>query len=887
MRLKKFLIYFFLILGLLVGSVFAIGKFYSQQVKDVVVAKLNEHLTAKVKVGEVDLTLFDNFPQAAIRFDKVCIADKLSPNGRDTMLFAEKMYLSFNFWDIWNKNYKITELSVHGGMFHLAFNEKGESNFDIWKSDTTVKGPSNFQIALNHVGFEDIFLRYNEPTNQQDLRCFIKSATFSGNLSDESYDLETAISARMYAYRISGVTYIEEKNVGIETALQINNRKQQIGFRGVQLGINQLQLKLDGTVNYGDQAGIDLKILGERIKIIDLMASLPKFSTQELERYRADGTLDIKSRLKGKLGNGYLPGYTATFSIGHGEIEEKKSTVTLKNIDLSGYYFSDFSGTKDSLSLKRFSGSFHSGSFSLEGSVVNFSEPLVHGKILGKVDLQQLTSFLGANPNDTIRGVLDLNATIHGVLAKNDTSTHQVWNKLNTEGEMTLNQGHFKLRGAKNPLEQVKGKLKLTQNVAVVDQLSFVCGSSDFSLTGVIHNLVPYLFKTDETVSIAADLNSKNIDLADFIAAKEKAGDDFRLAFPKDISGYLTTKISNLKYHRFSAQALSGKLVLNHDGLSAENLNLKAFNGQLSGAISLKREGKDYVLQNQTRLSRVELDKLFYQLENLGQTMITDKNIKGKADAQVELFAKLNAALEFDQQSILSTAKIKVIDGQLNNLEVFKDLAAYLKTNGAIALMVNVDKLGERLKQVNFATLENTITIKDRKLILPDMNIKSSALDMNINGTHSFDNKIDYGLNFRMAEVFQKDKVTDNGYIVDDDTGMRMFISIGGTTDNPVFKYDKLSAAQARKEKFEQEKTTFKSILKQEFGLFKSDTTLKQVKAADKGKVRFELESASAPANQSSQKTNATKPQSLAPTKKPAPKKQESDNKDYNLDDDI
>ncbi len=885
MRIKKLLLYTFLVLGLLVAAVFAVGKYYNNQVKDFVVAKLNERLTAQVKVGEVELTFFDNFPQAAIRFNQVSIADKFSQHQKDTLLYADKLYLSFNIWDIWDKNYKITQLSLAGGMMHLSVNERGETNFDIWKADTTATQTSDFQLKLDEVSIENVFFRFSQPANNQALRCFIKTSKFSGKLTETNFNLETVINARMYGYHINGVEYIKDKNISLETDLAVNTETEKLGFSKVKLAVNQVDLRLNGSLCYGENASIDLSIDGQQVKILDLIASLPEFSKTQISRYNADGFLDIKSRLWGKLGYGNLPKLAAQFTVSKASLEEKNSKVVLRDLQLSGSYHSGFTGSDDSLQLLTLSGKFNSGVFLLSGTLVNFSEPVVNSKVHGNIDLFQLSQFIGTNPTDTIAGTLMLDASIKGTLSSRDTSSQQIWGKLNTEGQIVLKNGHFKLRGANNALENVQGEIKLVENRAVVKQLLFTTKTSDFLLSGQIHNLIPYLFKTDETIAIEANLSSRNIDLADFIEEKSTEGNstDFRLAFPKNMQGYLNAKIEHLKYHKFAATGVSGKLTLSGEGLLAESIDLKAFNGQVKGAIALKRSGNAYKFENQTTLTKVALDQVFYQLDNFGQTIITNKELKGKADAEVKVSASLNAQLNFDAASIQSTAHLKITNGELNNLEVLQDLTTYLKSNKAIAAVVNTQKLGERLKNVSFATLENTITIKDKQIIIPDMAIRSSALDININGKHSFDNAIDYGLNFRMAEVFQKDAVTDDGYIVDDNTGMRMFISVSGTTENPVFKYDKQSASVARKEKFQQEKTTLKGILKQEMGLFKSDSTLRKVAFPGKAPVRFELEAAGS-ANQPAG-TPATKSAGIKPTKK-APKT-EVDTKDYNLDGDI
>ncbi len=902
MRFKKILLIFFGIILLLAGGVFVVGKYYNTEVKDFVFKRINERMTAPLKVDDIELTLFADFPNASLRFTNVTIGDKLSRNQSDTLLYAEKMFLSFNFWDIWNKNYKITKVKVEGGMFHLAYNKKGESNLDIWKHDNKKSGSSDFQLDLNAVQIDNLFFHYTQPANGQSLRCFIKSSRLSGKFSEKEYQLQAALNARVYSYEVNRVNYLNDKDLSLESSININNTKSEIGFTQVNLGVNTINLQVDGFVNYSEKPFIDLAINGKEVSILELMTSLPEFSRESLKEYETDGFLTINSRLKGNLGKGNLPSYTADFTINKASLVEKSSNVKLSDLDLKGHYSTSFNGENDSLNFKKLAGSFSSGKFNLSGSVVNFSNPDIHANVSGNVELGQLYHFLRWQGADSIAGQLIIDARINGVIESSDTTSIQLINKLTAEGSASLRNGRFKLRYAAQVLQNVVGELTLEGNLAMVKNLRMQTSNSDFTLNGIIDNLVPYLLRKDQQMSIEANLTSKKIDLGDFIdeKAEPKSTKEFRLAFPQGIKGNLTTHISSLHYKRFTAEQISGRLRVSPDGLLLENLDLKAFSGRLQGSLGLVREGDHYLLKNQTTLTNIELDKAFYQFEDFGQTILTHKEIKGKTDATVTVVAKMTNQLKVDDKSLTSTIQLKVKDGELTNLQVLQDLAGYLKSNTAINAVVNCNKLAERLKKISFSTLENAITIKDRKIIIPEMTIKSSALDINVNGTHSFDNHIDYGLNFRMAEVFKKNVVTEYGYIVDDNTGMRMFIAISGTTDNPVFKYDKLSAAQARKDKFQQEKETFKGLLKQEFGLFKSDTTVKKVAAPTKAPVRFELEyepkkpkpTAANPipaikeeGTGKKEKAAAEKPSKEKPKKKK--EKVETDDKEYDLDGDI
>jgi hypothetical protein len=69
-------------------------------------------------------------------------------------------------------------------------------------------------------------------------------------------------------------------------------------------------------------------------------------------------------------------------------------------------------------------------------------------------------------------------------------------------------------------------------------------------------------------------------------------------------------------------------------------------------------------------------------------------------------------------------------------------------------------------------------------------------------------------LNFRLADLFRTNGGADEfGPVVDDGTGMRLFLHMFGTTSDLQFKSDGTAASAKRKEKMKQETAELKGIL--------------------------------------------------------------------------
>lgn len=121
------------------------------------------------------------------------------------------------------------------------------------------------------------------------------------------------------------------------------------------------------------------------------------------------------------------------------------------------------------------------------------------------------------------------------------------------------------------------------------------------------------------------------------------------------------------------------------------------------------------------------------------------------------------------------------------------------------------------------------------------MFVKTSAMDIGLYGTQTFEDEINYGLNLRLTDILTKKKDTEHGYIVDDGTGVRLFLLMQGTIDKPIFKLDKSARKDHNQQQRAEEKNNVKNILKDEFGLFKKDTSVTTTKPKDKAKPKFEV----------------------------------------------
>ena len=199
----------------------------------------------------------------------------------------------------------------------------------------------------------------------------------------------------------------------------------------------------------------------------------------------------------------------------------------------------------------------------------------------------------------------------------------------------------------------------------------------------------------------------------------------------------------------------------------------------------------DIFLQTSGTITSIDVAQLFYQFDNFDQTTLTNKNIKGNITANVyDVSITWNKDFVLNENSIYTLCDMKIENGELIDYKPLESLSAF----------VNI----KDLKHITFSTLENKIEIKDRVINLPAMQIKSSAVDLYMSGKHTFDDGIDYKFRLSLADIMVRkflggNKQKDN-YEEDAEGGVNIFVSMTGTVNDPVLKYNKREAKQKLKE---------------------------------------------------------------------------------------
>lgn len=835
--LKK-IAFFILVLSGIIGLFASLGQYYYEnEVKQYVKSSLNDILAAPVDVNEINFSLLQKFPNASISLEEVLAWDAFPElKGEDTLFYARRIFFEFSIIDIIQKKYLIKGIDIEDADIRIKWNKKGEPNYVIWKEQNQEESES-LELNFEKVKFKNCTLEIDHLKSAFISTYKVDNLSFSGNLKEKILHLKSEGKLPYFSHLTDDFYYISDKELKFETDFLLDINNKNISLSNAKVDWNNVNCNAEGWIDYGkDEYSFQFK--GNDQQLDAIKGILPLSLTKQLKDYTISsfvnfiletGNMD-SDEWKSKI----------DFDGRDGKITHNPSAVSAKNLNYSGSLSINKSNT--SVKIDSFSGLFSGGVFEGNFSMVNFSHPKIKAKLVGVFELSDLIPFIKNDAITKAVGSLKMDMFFNGSFYDLKNIQKSEIERAVTKGSIELNQIGFNLDKLDLELRELTGNFNFDDNDAEIPQLTGVWKGSNMQLQGSIKNFTPFLLLENQKLKIKAEGVFDRIDLEEFLTTSEEKQNKKSFEIPSYLQMEIDAKIGEVVYKKFIASEVYGHFIIQNSSLHSDDFRFNTAGGKLKSYLNLTSNSKgDLALKIDGLLSDMEVNKLFYEFENMGQNQITDKNIYGQLNAEVMFEGIWDKNLDLDLSSIKVLANIRLDNGELKDLTSLQQIGDYLKSNPLASAFVDTEGLSEKLKDIHFDNIQNQIEIREQTIYIPEMQLLSDAVDINLSGEHAFNNRIDYSLNFRLREIMKQRKETEFGIIEDDGLGSRIFIKMGGTTTNPIFSLDKTAKKDWKKESWKDEKKNINAILKEEFsGMFGGDNGEKPKEKAKKYEIEWD-----------------------------------------------
>jgi hypothetical protein len=751
--------------------------FFKDQLVNEFIRKANNSLNTPVKIGKTDVSVWADFPNLSIVFYDVYVED--SHEGQYPLLTASSIAFQLHAGQLLKGIYEVKGLKIAESETNLKIDSKGQNNFVILK-ENQAGDTSSIRFELKNVVLTDANIHYTDRKSRQEHHFFSGKLTTSIQTQQSLYAIEASGSLTTKKIQVRDLILLRDKEFELATAILYDDKTNHLTITPSEISINKSAFDLHGTYSWKDKNLIDLVCKGKKSDLQTLISLLPTQLTKPIEKYKSKGDVYFSCELKGEISNNKSPSINASFGFSNATIFHPDFNTQIENANLSGSFasqsLSEFSEAV--LVLKDVTASLNQLPFRADLVIQNFTDPEVILNFSGQLDVNSLLSFYPIKNISSASGQLSADIAFEGKLSllKRKATAQQT----STRGSIEMDSISLTYDQPQIQLQNLTGSLQFNNNDLALSNVTGVIGQSDFQLNGFFKNIITFLLFENQPIGIETDLHARHLDVSELFAlgfAEQQSTEQYSFAISKNLYLNFNCDVKSLRYKKFNAHEVKGDLLVKNQVAVSRNLSFNALGGALSltGIVDAQKSDSIDVISS-FKLQQVHVDSIFYVFENFQQQFIEDRHLKGQATADVTLEATLKPDLSLYPQTLTADISALIKKGELNNFEPMKKLNKYLDD--------------ESLSQLRFADLKNDIHIENKTIYIPQMEVRSNATVLQISGTHTFDQRIDYRVvtPLRNKQVINLEEA--KGAVEEMEGRSKLFLKITGTTDDYRVQYD-------------------------------------------------------------------------------------------------
>ena len=809
--IKIFLVILLLFLALGGGAAY----YFYKNIKPVLEKEINNALAVKVDFRDISISGIRDFPNIGIAFSGVKIAESTT-HYHQKLLVATELSLFLDVLKLWKGEYVIDAVTLRNGQLNLADLKKG-TNYDILKPSTdTSSSPLSFEIKSLTLINCNVFYKYTPDALK--LNFFTPKTKIKLKYLDNTTSLGIKSSMQNTNLSYSGEEYITDKNLRMNSALSILADKSFLSIAESDLQIEDIELKTSGTIYYGNSQKIDLKFASNNTTAQSLLSILPINIKDALADIKLSGNVQLNGDLKGTFTQTKSPAFNLNYVLKNAEIAVSGQSVSLSGIDASGTVeMPDIANLKTAnASCKLIQAKSNENTLSGDITISNFDMPEIEWTGKANLDVPFLTSLTKDNSFIAKTGNLSITGDLK--LRYNPSKGEIAPNSLFFAGNVIGENISGILQNPKLNFQDIKFNISADNSKLVVNSLSFNYNNVAGNIVGYISDYHS-LLSSESNSELVGKLEVDNLNVNDLYTETTSASSEIKE--PSSLSPIrlnLNSTLRNFQYNDFTAEEISGYLIASANQIAMPECKIKALEGNTLASVALKKWGENYLLDVNTNVTDISITQLFKQFNNFEQNEITDQNLSGKLSGNILAKLILDKNYELIIPKLYAKANITVQNGQLKNYEPLKSLSDFVEVKD--------------LEDIKFKTLQNTIEIFDETIFIPKMRIENSALNLVLEGTHTFENYMNYNMALSVAELLatkanwiakKKERRIENNA----NGGLTAHITMVGTPDKLKIAYDGATVKENVKEELSKEKTNFIKALKGETSLEKENSEVK------------------------------------------------------------
>lgn len=743
-----------------------------------IVSEVQTQLKTEVKVEDVNLSLIRSFPYAALDLRNI----NIQGTDKQPLLRLGVLRFKINIWSLLDNPLRIKVITLQDGAAMLKHSVNGKTNYDILKptKNTTAEAVA---FILEKAILDNVVIGYNDAREGTDMGFTVKNAAFSGDFSEEKFNLKSNARLLCHGVTTSSATYLLEKKISYKADIQIDRVKNAYSINTFDLGLEDNDFAIVGKIlSLKNATNLDLRFDATKCNIGSLLQIFPHPS---LQGFSGDGDLSLSGVIKGIAANDSKPAIKADLKLRNGRITSPKLGDAIEQVNCSASLRRD--AKQSYFSMPEFKGYFGNQPFSMRLDVNNLEAPLIDFNLDGKIPIASTFKLLNNPDIKEAQGILDLN-TIHIKGKLEDMKNISRIANVEMSGNLIAEDIALELKNENIALPQ--GKMSFNNNTIFIEKVKCVGAGAVMLFNGNMYNLLPVLLSdslhNDATLDFRTTLYASEVDAKRFAAIfqtpnsvkttnnnKKNNINPTKKSLISLLNGVFEAQIDKFSYDKITGQDFDGLISFEQDVMTMQG-DVKTMQGNMALHGRLSMHGPPN-LSATIACDDFDMPTFFAQCKNFGQGVLKAENVAGRMDAKLAIDAYWDNNWNFLDKKLYVLSYLNVRNGYMKDLKMLEDFSTYVKI--------------EDLRDIKFTNMENWFEVRNRSLRIPVMVIRNNALNMMVSGRHSFDNEINYNMKLNAANVvvsrFKKHNPRlDPQQDVDNNGFLDLYFNMAGSLDD-------------------------------------------------------------------------------------------------------
>lgn len=752
--MKKALKIFGFVVLVLIILLAAAPFVFESQLKDLLRKTINNNVNAQVEFSDVDLSMFRSFPQATLVIDDLSIVNN-EPFKGDTLATSEEVTLEMSIKELFksaDEPKKIDQLKFNNAYVNIHVDSLGRANYDIAKEDTTAvasdTASTGFSLDLKHYEINDSRVEYVDEKGKIALDVNNLNHDGTGDFSLDQSELDTHSEANV-ALDYDGVNYLNNHKVSLDAVLDMDLDKMRYTFLKNEARINQLPLTFDGYVQVNeDNNELDLTFKTPSSDFKNFLAVIPETYAKNIENVDTNGDFVVNGRLFGVVDDTYIPKMDVEITSSNASFKYPDLPKSVQDINLDMQIVNESGLAEDTyVNINKATFRIVQDRFNTKGKISNLTDNmLVNVDVNGTINLANLSQAYPLELEQDLNGILT--ADVQTSFDMNSIEKEQYQN-VNSSGTASIKNFSYKSPEIPNEVKIANANMNFNQGNVQVPDLKLTTGRTDIQASGSLQNLMGFLF-TDQQLKGNFKVQSNTFAVNDFMVAETKevktteGGEEKTVSKPTGeeavkIPSFLDMELAfnarKVYYDNLELDNAKGVLVIRDETASLKNISTNIFNGSigLDGMVSTKNQTPTFEMK--LDLNALDIASSFNGMEMLQGMAPIAKALQGKLQSTLNLKGNLNEDFTPQLASLAGNAL-----AQLLTVDIDASKSPLLANLDSKLNFIN-------LNDIDLNNLKTQLTFDNGKVNIAPFDFNIKDINIQIAGSHGFDNTMNYNLN--------------------------------------------------------------------------------------------------------------------------------------------